>query len=271
MPSNIPPQSGAQTIVALLPALNEAEAIGPQVRAMLTHPALCALPLARVLVVDNGSDDATAEVARAAGADVVREPRRGYGRACLTGVLTARDADILLLLDADGSDDLAGAAAVAQLVLCGAADLAVGSRVRGQCDPGALTTQQRLGNALAATLLRMLCGARVTDLGPVRAIRREALLALDPHEMTYGWSTEMLLKAARAGYRLAELPVDYHQRAGGVSKVSGTVWGTLRAGWTILATIARHACWRPASPSSGQARSSGLAAATTGTTGGDGA
>src|SRR5258707_447600 len=114
MPSNIRPQSGTQTIVALLPALNEAEAIGPQVRAMLTHPALCALPLARVLVVDNGSDDATAEVARAAGADVVREPRRGYGRACLTGVLTARDADILLLLDADGSDDLAGAAAGAR-------------------------------------------------------------------------------------------------------------------------------------------------------------
>src|SRR5258707_8278771 len=160
MPSNIRPQSGTQTIVALLPALNEAEAIGPQVRAMLTHPALCALPLARVLVVDNGSDDATAEVARAAGADVVREPRRGYGRACLTGVLTARDADILLLLDADGSDDLAGAAALGQLVLCGAADLAVGSRVRGQCDPGALTTQQRLGNPPRGAPLRLLLGGR---------------------------------------------------------------------------------------------------------------
>src|SRR5258706_8817586 len=156
MPSNIRPQSGTQTIVALLPALNEAEAIGPQVRAMLAHPALRALPLARVLVVDNGSDDATAEVGRAAGADVVREPRRGYGRACLAGVLTARDADILLLLDADGSDDLAGAAAVAQLVLCGAADLAVCSRVRGQCDPRALTTQQRLRKAPAATPPRLL-------------------------------------------------------------------------------------------------------------------
>src|SRR5258708_23023050 len=130
MPWNISPQSGAQTIVALLPAMNEAEAIGPQVRAMLMHPALRALPLARVLVVDNGSDDATAEVARAAGANVVREPRRGYGRACLTGVLTARDADILLLLDADGSDDLAGAPPVAPLVLCGGADLAVDSPVR---------------------------------------------------------------------------------------------------------------------------------------------
>src|SRR5260370_16342786 len=137
MPSNIRPQSGTQTIVALLPALNEAEAIGPQVRAMLTHPALRALPLARVLVVDNGSDDATAEVARAAGANVVREPRRGYGRACLTGVLTARDADILLLLDADGSDDLAGAAALAPPVLSAAADLAVWFAVRGPWHPGA--------------------------------------------------------------------------------------------------------------------------------------
>src|SRR5258706_6414647 len=169
MPSNIRPQSGTQTIVALLPALNEAEAIGPQVRAMLTHPALCALPLARVLVVDTGSDDARAEVARAAGPGVGAEPRRGYGRACLAGVLTARDADILLLLDADGSDDLAGAAAVAQLVLCGAADLAVGSRVRGQCDPGALTTQQRLRNARAASLLRMIFRAPVTGLRPVPA------------------------------------------------------------------------------------------------------
>src|SRR5258706_15769956 len=165
MPSNIRPRSGPQTIVAILPALNEAAAIGPQVRAMLAHPALRALPLARVLVVDNGSDDATAEVGRAAGADVVREPRRGYGRACLAGVLTARDADILLLLDADGSDDLAGAAAVAQLVLCGAADLAVGSRVRRQCDPGALTTQQRLGDFLAATLPRMVCGRPGAGLG----------------------------------------------------------------------------------------------------------
>src|SRR5260370_7304587 len=125
MPSNIRPQSGAQTIVALLPALTEAEAIGPQVRAMLMHPALRALPLARVLVVDNGSDDATAEVARAAGANVVREPRRGYGRACLTGVLTARDADILLLLDADGTDELAAAPPVPHPVLLGPAALAV--------------------------------------------------------------------------------------------------------------------------------------------------
>src|SRR5260370_42305095 len=137
MPSNIRPRSGPQTIVAILPALNEAAAIGPRVRAMLTHPALRALPLARVLVVDNGSDDATAEVARAAGADVVREPRRGYGRACLTGVLTARDADILLLLDADGSDDLAGPAAGAPLVPWGAGDPAGGSRARRACPPRA--------------------------------------------------------------------------------------------------------------------------------------
>lgn len=235
----------ATPISIVLPALNEEHAVGQQVTALLAHGGLRQAGALRVIVVDNGSDDRTAAVATAAGAEVVRELRRGYGAACLAGVRAASPGDIILLMDADGSDDLAGAAKVAALVAHGAADLAMGSRVRGQVDRGALTPQQRAGNALAALLLRPLAGLRVSDLGPVRAIRREALLALDMREMTYGWSTEMLLKAGRAGYRVVEVPVDYHRRAGGRSKVAGTLLGTLRASRSILGTIGRYARWRP--------------------------
>lgn len=245
---------GHPRVVVVMPALNEEAAVGAQVRAALDHPALASLPLARVIVVDNGSDDATSTVARAAGAEVVSEPRRGYGRACLAGAQMAADGDILLLMDADGSDDLAGAAGVARLVLAGAADLAMGSRTRGVVEPGALTPQQLVGNAVAATLMRLLCGVRVSDLGPVRAIRRETLLAFDMREMTYGWPTEMLVKAARARLRIVETPVDYHRRAGGRSKVSGTIVGSVRAGCRILISIARYARWRPATPIAPSAR-----------------
>jgi glycosyltransferase involved in cell wall biosynthesis len=229
-----------------MPALNEEAAVGGQVRAILAHPRFRALPLVRVIVVDNGSTDATAAVARAAGAVVVSQPRRGYGAACLAGIQAARDADVVLLMDADGSDDLDGAARVAELALAGCAELVMGSRTHGRSERGALTLQQRAGNALATVLLWLLCGARVTDLGPLRAMRRADVLALGMREMTYGWSTEMLVKAARAGYRIAEVPVDYHRRAGGRSKVSGTIGGTVRAGWCILSTVLRYARWRPA-------------------------
>jgi hypothetical protein len=237
---------GTPPISVVLPALNEEATVGAQVAALLAHAGLCRLGLRRVIVVDNGSDDRTRAVAAAAGARVVQEPRRGYGAACLAGTLAASAGDVILLMDADGSDDLDGTTGVAELVACGVADLAMGSRVRGRVDPGALMPQQRVGNALAALLLRGLVGVQVSDLGPVRAIRREALLALDMQEMTYGWSTEMLLKAGRAGYRVVEVPVDYHRRAGGRSKVAGSLRGTLRASRSILLTITRHARWRPA-------------------------
>jgi hypothetical protein len=148
-------------------------------------------------------------------------------------------------MDADGSDDLEGAAQVVALVARGDADLAMGSRVRGHVAYGALTPQQRVGNALAVSLLRTLAGVRISDLGPVRAVRRERLLALDMREMTYGWPTEMLLKAGRADYRVVEVPVNYHRRAGGQSKVAGTVRGTIGAARAILATLWRYAKWRP--------------------------
>jgi glycosyltransferase involved in cell wall biosynthesis len=238
-----PNTTGAITIV--MPALNEAAAVGVHVRRLLASPALGELPVRHVIVVDNGSTDDTAGAAREAGAEVVCEPRRGYGWACLAGVRAASERDVVLLMDADGSDDPAGAAEVAALVLNDAADLALGSRTRGRAERGALTPQQRAGNAIGVSLLRMLTGARLSDLGPQRAIRRERLLALDMCEMTYGWSTEMLIKALRAGYRVAEVPVDHHRRAGGVSKVSGTLRGTVGASWSILSTLARYVRWQP--------------------------
>ncbi|HEV8191805.1 MAG TPA: glycosyltransferase family 2 protein [Ktedonobacterales bacterium] len=243
-------------VVVVLPALNEGETVGRQVQAILAHPNLRAVGARRIVVVDNGSDDDTSTVALTAGAEVVREPRRGYGAACLAGAVAAVGADVLLLMDADGSDDLAGAAQVARLVVSGEADLAMGSRVCGHAERGALTPVQRAGNLVATRLMRPIYGLRISDLGPTRAMRRDTLLALDMQEMTYGWSTEMLAKAARAGLRITEIPVDYHARAAGRSKVSGTLTGSLRAGYRILATACRYARWRPDAllrPSSGAA------------------
>jgi rSAM/selenodomain-associated transferase 1 len=242
------PESGQRRVVIIMPALNEADAVGQQARAIRESAALRALPVAEVIVVDNGSDDNTAEVARAAGARVVSEPARGYGAACLAGALATDADDVLLFMDADGSDDLDGAARVARLILDGEATLAAGSRTRGRSDPGALTVQQRVGNAVATVLLGALLRLHVTDLSPVKAIRRADLLALDMRERTYGWTTEMFVKAARAGYPVAETPVDYHRRAGGVSKVSGNLRAGVKAGWSILRTIARYARWRPGAP-----------------------
>ncbi|WIG61105.1 MAG: hypothetical protein OJF49_003853 [Ktedonobacterales bacterium] len=249
---NVAIERDIPSIAIVMPALNEEAAVGAQVRALRTHSALAALPIRRIIVVDNGSDDATAEVARAAGAEVVYEPRRGYGYACLAGVRAAEDCEIVLLMDADGSDDPAGAARVAAMVARGEADLAMGSRARGKSEHGALTLQQRVGNRIGALALRLLYGARVSDIGPVRAIRREALLRLEMREMAYGWSTEMLAKAARAGLRIVEAPVDYHRRAGGKSKVAGTLSGTMKASIHILRTLWRYRGWRPAQTSTGR-------------------
>ncbi len=236
------------SVAIVIPALNEEGAIGPLVRALQVHPALQTLPIAGIYVVDNGSTDGTAEAARMAGAEVVSEPRRGYGQACLAGVLRAAAADIILLMDGDGSDDLDGVARVAREVVETDADLVVGSRSRGHSERGALTPHQRAGNFVGSLVLRLVYGLKVSDLGPTRAIRRTALLRLKMSEMSYGWSTEMLAKAARAGLRVREVPVDYHRRSAGESKVAGTLSGSVTASIHILKTLARYRRWSPTSP-----------------------
>jgi glycosyltransferase involved in cell wall biosynthesis len=193
----------------------------------------------QVIVVDNGSSDATAARARAAGASVVAEPRPGYGRACLTGARAATDGSILVFLDGDGSDDPREAQPLADKVRHGDADLVVGSRVALR-SRGALRAHQRAGNWLFASLIRGLWRVPVSDLGPMRAIRRADLLALDMRSRTYGWPVEMVVKAARAELRVVEMPVSARPRAGGRSKVSGSVRASLFAGAHFVVALVRY-------------------------------
>jgi glycosyltransferase involved in cell wall biosynthesis len=233
--------SPAPRIAAVIPALDEAPSIARVVEGLRARTDI---KIDSVIVVDNGSRDGTGEIARRAGARVVREDRRGYGYACHAGVLAADDADVIVLLDGDAADDPDDLPRVLEPLLSGLADLVVGSRTLGSHDAGAMTPQQIVGNRLAAWLMRRLYGVRVSDLGPFRAIRRRDVLALEMREMTYGWSVEMMVKALRAGYRYHEEPVRYHRRIG-VSKVSGTLVGSVRAGWCILSTTLRYARWAP--------------------------
>jgi glycosyltransferase involved in cell wall biosynthesis len=223
---------------AIIPALDE-EASLPRVLAALPRPALRA-----IVVVDNGSRDGTAEAARRGGAQVVAEPRRGYGSACLAGLAALAQArpapDVVVFLDADGADDADDLDALLAPIARGEADLVIGSRTRG-AEPGALSPQQRAGNAVAVALIRLLHGFRYSDLGPFRAIRFASLGALGMRDRGFGWTVEMQLRAVRVGLRVVEVPVRYRPRHGGRSKVSGTLWGTLGAGAKILYTIAAHA------------------------------
>lgn len=222
----------------VIPALDEEHAL-PGVLAAIPREGP-GWRLGRVLVVDNGSRDRTAEVARAAGATVIAEPRRGYGAACLAGLARLRDQppDIVAFLDADRSDEPSDLPRILAPILAGAADLVVGSRVLGEREPGSLTTVQAFGNRLAAFLLRRLFGLAATDLGPFRAIQWPALASLGMRDRDYGWTVEMQARAARAGCRVVEVPVRYRRRVGR-SKISGTVRGVIGAGWKILFTLAR--------------------------------
>jgi len=224
----------------VIPALNEAHTIGDVVRG-IPRP-----PVRGVTVVDNGSTDGTAERARHAGADVVVERRRGYGSACLAGLGSLQpDCDVVVFLDADGGDDPSWIPRLLEPIVAGRADLVVGSRTLGDVEPGALAPQQRVGNAIAATWLRVRFRLPATDLGPFRAIRRRSLDELAMADRDYGWTVEMQIKAARKGLRYTEVPVPYRRRRAGTSKVAGTVRGTLGAAFKILGLLAWHDLVKP--------------------------
>lgn len=195
-----------------------------------------------VVVVDNGSTDGTADVSRQSGATVVSEPRAGYGFACAAGVHAAREqhAEVLVFIDADGSFDPAQIRDLLAPIESGQADLVLGSRLAGGIEPGAMPPHARFGNWLVARLMRTLYDLPVTDLGPFRAIRADLLDRLGMQEMTYGWPTEMMVKAAKHGARVIEVPVRYRVRRGGRSKVSGTLRGTVLATYFILFVTLRY-------------------------------
>jgi glycosyltransferase involved in cell wall biosynthesis len=222
-------------VAVIIPALNEAGNIGSLVKEILVQP------VDQVIVVDNCSTDGTGAEAAAAGARVIVQPRSGYGYACAAGAAAADDADALVFIDGDASFLPSEMSQLLAPISDGRADLVLGSRVLGSIEPGSMPPAQAFGNALTAALMRGLYRLPVTDLGPYRAIRRSLLLSLDMQEMTFGWPTEMMVKAARRRAKVLEVPVSYRARRVGESKVSGTVTGSLRAGYRILSVTFRHA------------------------------
>lgn len=223
----------------VIPALNEERSLG-KVLADIPAPYR-----GRMVVADNGSTDGTVAIARAGGAQVVAEPRRGYGAACLAGLATLIDSPprAVVFLDGDYSDAPAEMGWVVEPVLRGEADLVIGSRVLGEREPGALAPQARFGNALATRLIRSFFGVRFTDLGPFRAVSWPALERMAMADRDYGWTVEMQVKAAKLGLRCLEVPVSYRKRIG-KSKVTGTVRGSVGAGKKILWVIFREAVRR---------------------------
>jgi glycosyltransferase involved in cell wall biosynthesis len=220
-------------VSVIIPTHNEAQAI---------ERVLADLPsdlTTEVIVVDSNSNDGTPEIAARMGARVVQEPRRGYGRACLTGLATANSPDVVVFLDGDYSDRPSELPILLAPITEGRADITLGSRLQKQRSAGALPWHQVFGNRLAAGLIRLLYGLDISDLGPFRAGRADVLRALVLEEATYGWAVEMILKGTLGGFRVVEVPVSYYPRIG-KSKISGTLKGTLGAGWFILSLIVSY-------------------------------
>jgi len=226
-------------VSVIIAALNEEEAIGKVINDVPRQIA------DEIIVVDNGSTDHTAEVATAAGARVVTEPQRGYGRAFRAGVRSlSADCEIIVFLDGDGSDYPEMMNRLVEPIIKGTHDFVISSRTRGRRERGSMNWHQVFAGYMVGFFLRLLYGVRSTDMGPFRAIGRDALERFNMREETYGWPLEMQMKAARARLRILEVPVDYRRRAGGQSKIAGTVFGSIRAAARILFTLARIAVRR---------------------------
>lgn len=220
-------------VSVIIPTRNEAQAIG---RVLADIPSDF---VNEVIVVDNHSSDETPAIAVRMGARVISEARRGYGRACLTGLACASAPDVVVFLDGDYSDRPAELPLLLAPITAGRADITIGSRLAGPRSPGALPWHALFGNWLAASLITRLYGLQISDLGPFRAARAEILRAVELEETTYGWAVELILKGAIRGFRIVEVPVSYHPRIG-KSKISGTLRGTIGATWFILSLIARY-------------------------------
>jgi glycosyltransferase involved in cell wall biosynthesis len=230
------PQLGRSTVSAVIPCLNEEAAIGPCVAAVV------ASGLGEVIVVDGGSTDLTVARASEAGARVVVERRRGYGRALLSGLATVSPAaTIVLFIDGDGSDRTEMIPTLLAPIEQGTADFVLGSRLRGSREHGSLTGPQIVAGHLAGYLIYLRYRVRFTDMSPFRAIGHRALQRLGMREETYGWNLEMQMRAAAAGLRIVEVPVGQRRRVGGVSKVSGNAWTAVRVAWVLVATFIRLA------------------------------
>jgi glycosyltransferase involved in cell wall biosynthesis len=220
-------------VSVVIPTYNEAQAIG---RVLADLPSSL---VTEVIVVDSNSTDGTPDLARKLGARVIPEPRRGYGRACLTGLANTHDPDVVVFLDGDYSDRPSELPLLLAPIIEDRADITVGSRLGTTRNSGALPWHAAFGNRLAASLIRLLYGLKISDLGPFRAGRADVLRALALEEATYGWAVEMILKGALAGFRIVEVPVSYYPRIG-TSKISGTAKGTMGAAWFTLSRIVRH-------------------------------
>jgi glycosyltransferase involved in cell wall biosynthesis len=220
-------------VSVIIPTHNEAQAIA---RVLADLPADL---VTEVIVVDSNSNDGTPEIAAKMGARVISESRRGYGRACLTGLASANSPDIVVFLDGDYSDRPSELPILLAPILQGAADITLGARLGEHRIPAALPWHQAFGNRLAAGMIRHLYGLKITDLGPFRAARSDVLRALALEETTYGWAVEMILKGALNGFRVVEVPVTYYPRIG-KSKISGTLKGTVGAAWFILSLMVRY-------------------------------